>query len=373
MKKIQNAVTALSFITVLVSLAISSIIAPDSDISYSERRTLAQFPEFSWNAIFKKEGSDSYFDDMETYLLDQFIARDRFRTLNVSYRRYIFMQNDIDGIIVKNDRIFKMDYTLNEEAVRRSANVYLKVIEKYFSENGANIYYTIVPDKNFYSAQGNYLSMDYAKLFTIMHENLGAYEFIDISDKLSADDYYRTDLHWDQTKLFGVANEIISCMGGEIKIDPKAYKEEVFEGFTGAYYGQVALPIKPDNLIYLTSPAINGSRVYDYECGKYVGVYATEKLGGIDSYDVFLHGARSILRIENSSCENGKELVIFRDSFGSSLAPLLIENYSSITLVDLRYVSSSNLSRFIEFSDNCDVLFMYNTGSLNTKGQGSIS
>jgi hypothetical protein len=79
------------------------------------------------------------------------------------------------------------------------------------------------------------------------------------------------------------------------------------------------------------------------------------------------------MTIENPNAGNDKELVIFRDSFGSSLAPLLVENYSKITLVDIRYVSSENIGRFIGFSDNCDVLFMYNTGTLNTLGQGSIS
>jgi hypothetical protein len=88
---------------------------------------------------------------------------------------------------------------------------------------------------------------------------------------------------------------------------------------------------------------------------------------------VFLHGPKSIITIENPESANPKELVIFRDSFGSSIAPLLAGAYSKITLIDIRYVSSLNLGRFIEFSRGCDVLFMYNTGTLNTIGQGSIS
>jgi hypothetical protein len=102
-------------------------------------------------------------------------------------------------------------------------------------------------------------------------------------------------------------------------------------------------------------------------------MYAEDKLGGVDSYDVYLHGARSLITIENPDAENKKELVIFRDSFGSSLAPLLASSYSKITLVDIRYLNSGSIGRFIEFSENCDVLFMYNTGTLNTTGQGAIS
>ena len=56
--------------------------------------------------------------------------------------------------------------------------------------------------------------------------------------------------------------------------------------------------------------------------------------------------------------------MIFRDSFTSSLAPLLLETYSKITLVDTRYVQTAMLGYFLDFT-NQDVLFIYSTGLLN--------
>lgn len=56
--------------------------------------------------------------------------------------------------------------------------------------------------------------------------------------------------------------------------------------------------------------------------------------------------------------------MLFRDSFGSSIAPLLLENYSQITLIDLRYISKDVLEDYIEF-DKQDVLFLYSTLVLN--------
>jgi len=373
--KIINIITAVSFFAVLVFFALGGVLLPDNEISYSERRKLASFPEFSIENFLRNEAGDkSYFDELEKYFLDQFPGRDAFRTINMSMRKYCFMQKDKDGIYVVGDRIFKMDYVLNEKAVERSADIYLKVIEKYFSNNGSNIYYTIVPDKNYYSAEKNgRLSLDYEKMFSVMNEKMNEHTFIDIRSSLSAEDYYRTDLHWEQQKIIGVANTLLDAMGEAGDIDAGNFTGKSFEGFKGAYYGQASLPIEPDELIYLTNPTLESCRVFDYEQNKYVPMYAEEKLGGVDSYDVYLHGARALMTIENPNSENEKELVIFRDSFGSSLAPLLAESYSKITLVDIRYVSSENLGRFIEFSDGCDVLFMYNTGTLNTLGQGSIS
>ena len=58
------------------------------------------------------------------------------------------------------------------------------------------------------------------------------------------------------------------------------------------------------------------------------------------------------------------ELLIFRDSFGSSITPLLIPYYSKITLIDNRYINSKNFVKYIEFT-NQDILFLYSTMIVN--------
>ena len=78
----------------------------------------------------------------------------------------------------------------------------------------------------------------------------------------------------------------------------------------------------------------------------------------------FLTPAKSRITIENPNAATDKELVIFRDSFGSSIAPLFAETYSKITLVDIRYLPSEMVGRFVTF-DNQDVLFLYSTPVLN--------
>ena len=79
---------------------------------------------------------------------------------------------------------------------------------------------------------------------------------------------------------------------------------------------------------------------------------------------MFLSGTRAILTIENPMAEEVKELIVFRDSFGSSLIPLLMEEYSKITVLDIRYVNSSILGQYVEFG-NQDALFLYSTMMLN--------
>ena len=85
----------------------------------------------------------------------------------------------------------------------------------------------------------------------------------------------------------------------------------------------------------------------------------------MDAYDVFLSGAAALLTVENPLAQTERELILFRDSFGSSLAPLLLSGYRRVTLVDLRYIASSELEKYIDFDDQ-DVLFLYSTQILNS-------
>ena len=104
--------------------------------------------------------------------------------------------------------------------------------------------------------------------------------------------------------------------------------------------------------------------MYDFQNDREISIYDMEKALGRDPYEIYLSGAISLITIENPNATTGKELIIFRDSFGSSLAPLLVEGYEKITLVDIRYLRSDMLSKFITF-ENQDVLFLYSTLVLN--------
>ena len=223
---------------------------------------------------------------------------------------------------------------------------------------------TIIPDKNYFVAEKeNYLHLDYKKLIDIMNKNTFDMNYINIVDALQINDYYRTDLHWRQDKIEKIADKILKSMNN--KSSNLTYDKKEFELFYGSYYGQAATDIKPDKLVYLNNEILKKCRVYDYQKGDYIKIYNDKDFKNIDSYDVYLGGAKPLLTIENPSNKSDNELYIFRDSFGSSLAPLLVNEYSKITLVDLRYINSVYFQKFIQVKENSDVLFMYNTSILN--------
>ena len=120
-----------------------------------------------------------------------------------------------------------------------------------------------------------------------------------------------------------------------------------------------------ETLYLMESPELDACRVYDYESGEYGSIYDLQKgETARDPYDVYLSGARSLLTIENPNAKGDRELIVFRDSFGSSMVPLLVQDYKTITLVDVRYIRIDLLGQFLDIRDQ-DVLMLYSTLVLN--------
>jgi len=226
------------------------------------------------------------------------------------------------------------------------------------------VFVSVVPDKGYYLAEENgYLAMDYDRLFEIMSGMEGAV-YVPLTDCLTGTDYYRTDTHWRQERLFAASERLCNSMNIPAPNQGEYRPTAATEPFYGVYYGQAALPMEPDVLYTLESDILEQCTVYNYETNTTLGIYDRSKLTGSDLYEVFLSGSVSLLRIDNPNAQTDRELILFRDSFGSAIAPLLVQGYRSITLVDIRYLSSAMLDRFIDFYGQ-DVLFLYSTIVLN--------
>ena len=354
-EKIQVITIALLF----ALLSVFAWIKPAAEVSDSELRKLAQLPELSLENII----SGKYMSEFESYTLDQFPFRDEFRSLKAITYLYVLGQKDNNDIYLQDGYAVKMEYPLNEASVKYAADRFNNVYDKFIKGSNANCYITIIPDKNYYLADSHgALSMDYRRLYQELQENTGFAEYIDITDLLSEEDYYKTDTHWNQTKITDVADRLSEKMGVSLNKDYKTH--ELSQAFYGVYYGQAALPIKPDKMEYLTNESIDNAVVFDMQNNKYIDVYNEDMMNTRSPYDLFLGGSLSFITIENDKANTDKELVVFRDSFASSIAPLLISGYRKITLIDIRYLQSDRLGSFIEF-DNQDVLFMYSSLILN--------
>ena len=275
------------------------------------------------------------------------------------------VKTDDKGFYDYSGYIIRSEYPLDEQSLTKAGQKLRHIYDLYLAGKDVKTYFVIVPDKNAYAAESGQDIMDYEALRGTMQEQTEDFAaYIEIADLLRLEDYYKTDAHWRQEAIRPAAQRIAQAMGCELTA---AYDEVTAnDSFIGAYGRQSDLDMQPEKLIYLNNAMLDACGVTDYETGTAMKIYDSAKASSEDGegYDMFLGGSKSLITIENPAAQTEKELVIFRDSFGSSLAPLFAECYRKITLVDTRYLASEMVGRFVEF-DKQDVLFLYSTPVLN--------
>ena len=353
--KIKNIVVSLLFVLIIVSALIICIVKEDTLISVSERRKLAQFPEFSISSLL----NGTFFSKFDTYTTDQFVARETFRKTKVLTEHNVFGKLDYNNIYEKDGILVEQTYPLDEKSVLNLAKRINEIKEKYLNDTN-KVYYTVVPDKNYF-VSGDNLRLDYDKMQELLNNSLSWAKYINIFDTLDLSSYYITDSHWKQEKLTNTVNKIKT----EMELDNNStYTEKEITEFRGVYAGQFPVNTKSDTLKILTNDILDKCNVYSPENEKTSKIYDMTKLSAYDKYDIYLSGAAALLEITNPSANTDKELIIFRDSYGSSLTPLLADSYSKVIVVDTRYISPRILGNYIDFS-NKDILFEYSVSVIN--------
>ena len=356
-KKTFNIIICTLACTLILSGFLMCVLLPKESYSYSERRELASFPELSVSSLFTGRFTDS-FDD---YAVDNFPFRDTFRSIKAYFSYYLLGQRDNNKIYVHDGYIASMDYPYNKESVDYAASRFGYIYEKYL--NDSKVFLSVIPDKNvFLAKEAGVLYFDSEKLVQDIKEAMPYAEHIDIFPTLSLEDYYKTDSHWKQEKIEDTAQALADGLGIRLSGGRSAVSSSL--PFYGVYYGQAALKLEADCITYLTSPVIEKMKAFDGQNSKEIPVYDTERLEGKDPYETFLSGPLSLVTLENPGADTERELIIFRDSFSSALAPLLAEGYSKVTLVDIRYVNVDYICSMIDFAEK-DVLFLYSTAILN--------
>ncbi len=356
----RRSLWALVPVALWVALVLGAWVLPAKEISLSERRPLAQMPAVTGETVM----NGRFMADFEKASLDQFPLRDSFRRLKSLFHTRCLGQKDNNGIYLTEGTAVKQEYPLNVTSLQHALNRFERVYRDYLEPGGCRVYAAMVPDKGYFLAEETgHLALDYGQMEQLLREGMPWAEYVDITGSLTAGDYYRTDTHWRQERLLGTAALLCQTMGTEEPREEDFRAAALEEPFYGVYYGQAALPMEPDELYVLESDLLDACTVYDYETGAVTVVYNRDP-GSRDLYDVFLGGAKALLTIENPGASTDRELILFRDSFGSSLAPLLVQGYARVTLVDIRYVNPGLLGQLLEF-DGQDVLFLYSSLVLN--------
>lgn len=340
------------FCALILSGSVAEILMPDKTYSASEKRKLSQKPSISVTNLI----SGKFGDNIESYLADQFPARDSwvtaktFAELASGKRESGGVYFAKDGYLIDAFTSYKVKQVKTNIAALKELSDKLNVPMKVMLIPTAA---QILTDKfpTFAPNLDQKKFLEYAKAQGL--------DTVDVFDGLSAHSdeyiYYKTDHHFTSLGAYYCYSAWKESKG-ETAEPITAWKSEILcDNFRGTTYAKVNYPLAPYDTItayYKTEHKVN------YNSGAYVAdsIYERKYLDGSDQYAVFLNSNQAQTVVTGSG--TGK-LLIIKDSYANTFAQFVVDEYAEVHLIDPRFYRGS-VSEYAPENGIDEVLVIYN-------------
>ena len=238
-----------------------------------------------------------------------------------------------------------------------------------------NAYKDALPDVNIYSmvlptSSSFYLPDEYKDLsqsekedFDRIEAALGNIMSIDAYTPLEAHKdepiYSRTDHHWQPLGAYYAAQQFALTAGVPFP-ELSEYEKVTLPGYVGTLYmytQSATLLNNPEDFVYYKPKTNVSVTQYDTHFGNPVAadlLLDPSNMPNSGYYMIF--GSDERIVHVNTECKNGRNLVIFKDSYGNALLPMLTGSFENIYLCDIRYFDL-NAAEFIRNVQATDLLF----------------
>ena len=134
--------------------------------------------------------------------------------------------------------------------------------------------------------------------------------------------------------------------------------ETVTEEFEGTVQSKLGIRTKKDSIrLYLPHEDIFYTVETDGQEKRY-SVYDYSKLNTKDKYGIFFGGNYALTKI-TTRADNGRKILLLKDSYANCFAPFLLGEYEEIDLLDIRYYNQK-ISELIADGGYTDLLVLYN-------------
>ena len=147
----KNIIQTITFFMILTSFFILNLLKEDIEISITERRKLANFPDMNVENLL----DGSFSKKFDRYTTDQILKREDFRKLKSKLEINLFGKKDNNMIYMYENSLIKIEYPLNYKSILNASNK-INEIQKNYLE-GMKCYYSIIPDKNYFTNKDEYI------------------------------------------------------------------------------------------------------------------------------------------------------------------------------------------------------------------------
>lgn len=357
----RDILLTVGFCGFIAAMGLGTAFLPKQTISVNEKRTLAEFPKVSVEKVF----NGKWESDFETYISDHFTGRNFFAAADSYYMLYSG-RNGVNGVYKGKD-----GYLLNTpiECDEEDLNDNLNAINEFVKKNGIKSRMMIVPTAGYIMSDKLpefHTQYNDDLLCAEIESKLEQTEYIDLIDEFenqkdSTQLYYKTDHHWTSNGAYLAYLKYAKLHDFE---PVSNFEIEKYDGFYGTTYTKSALWNEKSDTIELWKYPIDVSVTINDGADDEVSdnMFFTEHLDEPDKYPIFLDGNHAFERITNQS-QNGGKLLVLKDSYAHCFVPFLINNYSQIDMVDLRYYLDS-VSKLVSEEGYDEVLFLYGLSSI---------
>lgn len=364
--KAKNRILPCVFILFIFSFVILLAAMPKKDFSESEKRVLAKFPKLTLESVKNGEFTDGF----EKYLSDHFPFRDAFIGID-AYFGLALGKTGENGIYASKDGYLITEPSqFDETKLQKNAGYIEKFIEK--TELPSSV--IIIPQAGYVLSEklpANHKEYNDSAIFDCVKSTVKSANFIDVRNvfenrKADTQIYYKTDHHLTSGGSMLVYDEFCKATGNKEK---EFSLIKSVDGFYGTTYSKSGFWLSKGDSVDIYSCDSDNKYTVTIDDGKdekkYDSLYFESYLENKDKYPVFLDGNHAFVRIHNENVNNGKKLLIIKDSYAHCFATFAAENYEEIVMVDLRYYKKS-LNKLIKAEQFTEALFMFGAENIAT-------
>ena len=359
------------FAVLIFGFSAATLLKPQRSFSERENRVLATRPDPSVRSVLSGEFEKDYEDS----LTDQFVLRDKWIALHTMAERAVLKQ-DIHDVYLGKDHYLIEKHTgtfssvYAENNIRMLADFANRCTQEYGAEHVAVM---IVPnavevlrDKLPPYAPQDEGTAYRERIRSILPEEIwvdAAGAIFDTSRQAEVGQlYYRTDHHWTTGGAFLAFQELAAHFGldcGEVSDWQRIVLTDRFEGTVAArtgssgIYDTIEYWQRQDRPQVRCAIRCSGTDEVRYD------LLQRQYLDTRDKYAVFFGGNYGLTEI-HTDADSSRRLLVVKDSYAHCFIPFLLDQFSQVDMVDVRYFNQS-LQEYMQKGGYTDVLFLYNT------------
>lgn len=362
----KSKIVIVIFLCFLGGVGVLNFFSEDRHFSEQENRILAQMPIFSMERFLSGE----FAEEFEAYITDQFSWKESWLALKSAAEKVLLKKEHNNVFFAQDDFLLERFEKPGEQLQRNIKSM------TYFANKAKEIpiSFLLIPTSvEIYQEKLPMYAQSFSQkqVITQVKEELPAsIQMIDVYDALWENKnkylYFRTDHHWTMRGAYEAYIVTTKAMGLKPYLLDDFAIETVSTSFLGTLYSKAnSFGIRPDEIevFYPTFPVIY-KVAYDEDTSIVHSLYESSYLTKKDQYSFFLNGNHSLVKIQ-SSVENGRRLLIIKDSYAHIFIPFLANHFEEIHVVDLRYFHA-NLYAYMEEHSISESLFLYNVSNFST-------